>query len=196
MNTEARDRAAIAELIEMGRFDEAYDRCIPMAERGSPAAQLYLGWLYQSGSGVVRDYKIAEHWYRRALERAPERAEFYLGTLCWERGDPVEARLWFEQAASKEFVPATYALSKMHRFGYGVPIDEALGLKLLERAALRGHLFARRDIARHMIRGRRGLAAILPGLAELAKVMVAVFRLGLKDPHSDLLLRLYRGACT
>jgi len=71
---------------------------IPLAERGSAAAQTHLGFLFETGRGVPQNYTEAAMWYRRAAEQGDSRAQYSLG-LLYDRGqgvpqDIVEASKW------------------------------------------------------------------------------------------------------
>lgn len=70
----------------------------PMAQRGNPNAQAYLGLLYSKGYGVPQNYTVAAAWYRRAAEQGHSGAQYMLG-LLFDRGfgvpqDVVEAEKW------------------------------------------------------------------------------------------------------
>ena len=41
----------------------------PLAEQGSAAAQLFVGFMHASGQGVPKDGAKAAYWYREAAER-------------------------------------------------------------------------------------------------------------------------------
>jgi uncharacterized protein len=71
---------------------------IPLAEQGNPAAQAYLGYLFETGRGVPQNYTEAAMWYRRAAEQGDSLAQYSLG-LLYDRGkgvpqDIVEASKW------------------------------------------------------------------------------------------------------
>jgi TPR repeat protein len=71
---------------------------IPLAERGQPAAQTYLGFMFETGRGVPQNYTEAAMWYRRAAEQGDSHAQYSLG-LLYDRGqgvprDIVEASKW------------------------------------------------------------------------------------------------------
>ncbi len=75
----------------------------PIAEQGSSAAQLFLGFLHANGHGVTRDDGAAAEWYRRAAEQDNMLAQIRLAML-YRRGrgvqqDPVAAHLWASLAA-------------------------------------------------------------------------------------------------
>jgi TPR repeat protein len=70
----------------------------PMAEHGDPAAQTYLGFMFETGRGVPQNYTEAAMWYRRAAEQGDSLAQYSLGML-YDRGqgvpqDIVEANKW------------------------------------------------------------------------------------------------------
>jgi len=71
---------------------------IPPAERGDPAAQTYLGFMFETGRGVPQNYTEAAMWYRRAAEQGDSLAQYSLG-LLYDKGqgvprDIVEASKW------------------------------------------------------------------------------------------------------
>jgi len=71
---------------------------IPLAERGEASAQTYLGFMFETGRGVPRNYTEAAMWYRRAAEQGDSRAQYSLG-LLYDHGfgvprDVVEANKW------------------------------------------------------------------------------------------------------
>lgn len=70
----------------------------PLAEQGDPAAQSYLGFMFETGRGVPRNYTEAAMWYRRAAEQGDTLAQYSLG-LLYDKGqgvplDIVEANKW------------------------------------------------------------------------------------------------------
>jgi uncharacterized protein len=77
---------------------------IPLAERGEPPAQAYLGFLFETGRGVPQNYTEAAMWYRRAAEQGDSLAQYSLG-LLYDRGqgvprDIVEASKWLNLATA------------------------------------------------------------------------------------------------
>ena len=55
------------------------------AEKGDPAAQGRLGFLYRVGAGVPRDLKLALEWYRKAAEQGNPLAQVGLGYMLIDR---------------------------------------------------------------------------------------------------------------
>ena len=76
---------------------------LPEAEGGDPAAQTYVGEIFEKGLGVSPDYAAAAQWYRRAAESGYARAAINLGNL-YEQGlgvpeDKTQALNWYRRAA-------------------------------------------------------------------------------------------------
>jgi hypothetical protein len=77
---------------------------IPLAERGNPPAQAYLGFMFETGRGVPQNYTEAAMWYRRAAEQGDSLAQYSLG-LLYDHGqgvprDIVEANKWLNLATA------------------------------------------------------------------------------------------------
>ena len=76
---------------------------LPLAEQGEPAAQTYVGEIFEKGLGVPSDYAAAAVWYRRAAENGYSRAAINLGSL-YEQGlgvpqDKMQALVWYRRAS-------------------------------------------------------------------------------------------------
>jgi TPR repeat protein len=76
----------------------------PLAEQGNPAAQTYLGFMFETGRGVPKNYTEAAMWYRRAAEQGDSLAQYSLG-LLYDKGqgvpqDIVEANKWLNLSAA------------------------------------------------------------------------------------------------
>ena len=54
---------------------------LPQAKEGDPAAQTYVGEIYEKGLGIKADYPAAVHWYKLAAEQGYSRAQINLGYL-------------------------------------------------------------------------------------------------------------------
>jgi hypothetical protein len=87
-----------------GDFGRASSIFIPLAERGDPIAQVYLGFMFETGRGVPQDYSEAAMWYRRSAEQGNGTAQYSLGML-YDKGfgvprDFVEAHRWLNLSTS------------------------------------------------------------------------------------------------
>ncbi len=98
---------------------------LPLAEQGDPAAQTYVGEIFEKGLGVPPDHAAAAAWYRRAAERGYSRAAIDLGNL-YEQGlgvpkDPAQALNWYRRAAG------------LRELAFGAPPASAEELERLRR---------------------------------------------------------------
>ena len=94
------DEAASA--YKQGDYGTAVREWRPLAEQGNSGAQLNLGYMYDNGYGVSRNYNEAIMWYRKAAEQGNHRAQYNLG-LMYEGGygvpqDNVQAHMWYDIA--------------------------------------------------------------------------------------------------
>jgi uncharacterized protein len=85
-------------------YRQASQIFIPLAERGNPSAQAYLGFMFETGRGVPQNYTEAAMWYRRAAEQGDSHAQYSLG-LLYDHGqgvprDIVEANKWLNLSTS------------------------------------------------------------------------------------------------
>jgi hypothetical protein len=85
-------------------YQQASQIFIPLAERGVPSAQAYLGFMFETGRGVPQNYTEAAMWYRRAAEQGDSLAQYSLG-LLYDKGqgvprDIVEASKWLNLATA------------------------------------------------------------------------------------------------
>jgi hypothetical protein len=65
-----------------GNYQAAIAEFAPLAARGDPAAQFYLGVIYAKGLGVAKDSGVAHRWFACAAERARD-AELRTGARRW-----------------------------------------------------------------------------------------------------------------
>ena len=132
-------------------YTEAMQWYEAAAAAGQPAAQFYLGFMYQNGLRVPRDSAKALTWYRRAAERGHAQAQLNLA-MMYQRGvevgqDLAKARRWYEQAARQGLAEAAYGLGILHDMALGVPRDAAAAAEWYERAAGQGLALAQNNLA-------------------------------------------------
>ena len=176
-------------LFLQGKYKEALDKYRILADEGSVAAQLRIGWFYQKGLGVSIDLEEAYRWYKKAAVTDSPTGQFYMGVLQRAQKNYQEAFCWFEKAAAQDYVPAIYCLGEAYQFGEGVDVDRNKANKYFEKAAAMGHLLGQRRIAVNMIKGNRGITNIPRGLFMFARFMKSTYRLASEDPDSDLIRR-------
>jgi TPR repeat protein len=153
-----------AHLVENENYEEAFEQYFVLAGRQSTTAQLRLAWMYETGKGIAQNFGEAEKWYRIAAETGNPYAQFNLGNFYRRVDRYGEAADWLERSDDQGYLPATYALGILYRFGAGVPQDAAKALGYFERAAHGGHVFGMREIAVARIRGQYGPSQITSGI--------------------------------
>jgi TPR repeat protein len=97
----------------------------PLAERGDPSAQDYVGDMYDHGWGVQQSSVQAAAWYRKAAEQGNQWAQNSLGWMYWT-GDGVPknyavAMKWTLMAAKQGNWAAQSQMGSFYKLGIGVP---------------------------------------------------------------------------
>jgi len=94
-----------------------------VAQLGNANAQVRLGYMYQLGKGIPRDYKEALKWYRKAVEQGNADAQYQLGVM-YHKGQGVpqnysEAAKWYRKAAEQGNANAQYTLGAIYYYREG-----------------------------------------------------------------------------
>jgi hypothetical protein len=95
------------------------------AEQGYIPSMNNLGYLYQMGLGVKRDWPEAIKWYRRAAEHGDAMAQANLG-MMYESGDgvtidKVEAYKWYSLSAEQGNVEGKHSFQEYNMYHYLSP---------------------------------------------------------------------------
>ena len=140
---------------------------IAAAERGNPAAQAKLGFLYATGRNVPQNNTLACYWYRRGAEQGNAAAQAKLGFLyATGRNVPQNytlAAYWYRRGAEQGNAAAQHLLGLTYDKGFGVPPDYVLAYMWLNLAAAR----TRGDVHEDNIRLRDAVAGKI-SLGQLA----------------------------
>ena len=104
--------------IDRSHYASAYRSFKPLAENGVAEAQNNLGFLYQNGFGVKRNYNTAIKWYELAADQGLPEAQHNMGMLnYWGYGlsqSYSHARRWFTKSANQGLSDSHYMLSLIH----------------------------------------------------------------------------------
>lgn len=119
---------------------------------GNPYAQNALGFCFENGIGVPKDYFKAVMWYRKSAEQGNVAAQYHLAS-CYELGYGVdknykEAYLWMRKAALQGKCRAQIELGRYYENGIGVEIDLEEALRLYRIAAKKGDINAINSVDR------------------------------------------------
>lgn len=189
-NDTSAELRAVRDLIRKKAYPKAFAAAQDLATKGVRDGQVLLGWMYQTGNGVECDLDEAERWYLKAVGPGYADAQFYLGALHKRRRDYSKAIEWFEKSSANGYPAAPYEIGRMYLFGEGVKANRETAFKYFEDADSRGHLFAKRNIAREKMSGRRGLRQIPVGILGMISGLWALVRLAAKESDHQRLLRL------
>ena len=90
-----------------GDFRVASKQWRLLAEKGDAKSQTNLGILYFNGKGVLKDYKKAVSWLKKAAEQGEAEAQYILGQIYID-GDGVSkslkaAKYWVQLAYENNF---------------------------------------------------------------------------------------------
>ncbi len=113
------------------------------AELGYADAQVILGHMYRSGSGVGEDLSEAVKWFKLAADQYHPEAQFYLVYLSMEYdlGEVATPNGEFAMVSlenrfgDRTHASAQFLLSLAHRFAEGVVSDNKLAFELIKKAA-------------------------------------------------------------
>jgi TPR repeat protein len=121
------------------------------AEQGNAAAQNNLGWMYQNGQGVTRDYAQAADWYRKAATQGNAIAQSHLGWMYYSgKGvtqDYAQAAEWHRKAAEQGDANAQDILGMMYQNGQGVDKDLVQAKAWYQKAAAQGNEDAKKNLS-------------------------------------------------
>lgn len=171
---------------------EALRAYLKAAGLGSSAALFRLGYMAENGLGAVAKMDAAERLYRRAAEMGDPNGEYFLGRFYvrrFRRDTRAVGLRYIRRAALKAYPPAFYALGTIYLSGEVVERNGAMAKACFEKAAHKGHLFARMWTARLRVSGGDGGSSRVAGAFEYLSVMIDAMRLLRRQgPFSPLLL--------
>lgn len=125
-------------LLTENRTQEAFERLDTASRRGDEDATALLGWFYDTGRHVPRDYARAADLYRRVADNNPS-VQWRLGVMYdlgqGVRQDPGQAVRLFRRAASANDANANASLAVMYANGSGVQQDYAQAMRYYRRSA-------------------------------------------------------------
>ena len=117
-------------------------------ELGDVRAMVFLGTLYQNGSGVKLDKKKAERLFRMASDRGDATAQINLAFLLDDEGKFDEAFQYNALAADQGDTVGETNLGCCYRDGTGTEVDLGKARYWFERAAAKGYEQATKSLAR------------------------------------------------
>jgi TPR repeat protein len=145
----------------------AFALFLEAADAGSATAMAAVAYSYHWGDPVAADFEKAHLYYVRAITAGSWIATLNYARLLNDHGYHTECDEVLEDGIACDFLPAYFWLAEVRyrrRPGRQACRDVR---PLLERAAARGHPFARFRLAQMMITGKFGLREVPAGFAHL-----------------------------
>jgi len=139
------------------------------AAQGHAGAETVLGYHYEQGHGVPKDYRLAVQWIQRAVAQGYADAMFHMGRLTSTgKGVPQSqsgAHQWFEKASAAGSADAIVALRQEREYALEQPARAAFGT---------GYQAFSRDVfataaAQYRVAAQAGNAAAMVALGTLMR---------------------------
>lgn len=134
----------------------AWRELLPLARRGDPVAQNYVGIMYAHGFGTDQDMTEAVYWYEQAAKQGFTDAQFNLGFMRFQNGNYAGAAPLLAEAAVSGVGMAQYYLARMYKEGIHFGHDDAVARTWVSRAAENGITQAQFDLALMLAQGQGG----------------------------------------
>ena len=140
--------------IDRSHYASAYRSFKPLADNGIAEAQNNLGFLYQNGFGVKRNYNTAIKWYELAAAQGLPEAQHNMGMLNYLGHGLSQsyshARRWFSKAADQGLSNSHYMIGLIFFKGEGTQVSPERAKQHFTKAAQLGDANAQYMLA-HMI---------------------------------------------
>jgi tetratricopeptide (TPR) repeat protein len=121
------------------RFIYTFEYAKAKAETGDAKAQWYLGFCYENGLDVKKNYAEALKWFHKAVDQNYADAQRSLGSCYYDghgvQRDYAKAVNWYRRAADQNNAQAECLLGDCYANGHGVPKDGAETIKWYLKAA-------------------------------------------------------------
>jgi hypothetical protein len=123
---------------------------MPIARRGDPEAQYYLGRLYYYPEYGKQRYPAAFRWFQRAARQGHAEAQYKLGGMYFAgrgvKADDRQAVHWWRQAAARGHGESLNNLGALYANGRGVPRDPPAAYALQSLALAAGNELAAENL--------------------------------------------------
>jgi TPR repeat protein len=129
----------------------------PLAQQGNRAAQIKLGNLYATGTGVPQNTSEAMKWYKAAWDQGEAAGAVNLGLLYYTgtgiAKNPSEAVAWYRRGAEAGNAAGQFLLGTLYQRGEGIPQDYAEALIWYRKAAAQNQIDAENELGYMYLNG-------------------------------------------
>lgn len=131
--------------------EDVFEKTKADAKKGDPEAQARLGFMYNEGKGVPRDWEEGVKWYRNAANQGHPNGQFNLAN-CYADGRGIErnykeAIKWYTLSANQGYASSQNNLGVIYREGEGVSQDYEEAFKWFKLASDQGDATAQCSLA-------------------------------------------------
>lgn len=115
-------------------------------------SRFYLGWMYEFGLWVEKNYDMAAVYYNEAARNRDCRAQFRLGVISAKTGDFENAFKFYQLASEADYPPGIFRVAYYYEKGRVVSKSTSSATALYKKAMNMGHVFATRNYGLLMLR--------------------------------------------
>jgi uncharacterized protein len=144
-----------------------------------------LGWLQSRGLGIEQDEAKAAESFEQASQLGSAVGTFYTARHLSKFEKHSEAFALYRKASQMGHLPSVFWVGYCAAKGQGTERNYDSAYRYLETAALRGHVYAVRELALLDIRGLRGLSWRLLAPLEFVVGLLGAVLLSIFAPDSD-----------
>lgn len=174
------------QLYQENKYAEALPKLLELEGRGSPEAKFCLGYMYQEGLGTDKNYDEAIVRYRELSDVGVPLASFYAGAILERLGRLSECANYYRIGAQQGNISSAYALYRLGK-NHLAGIPETDAAKYFQQALDGGHLYAQRDLAHSMLRGKYGLSGFFRAIPLFVSGLINMAKLTANDPKNPKL---------
>ena len=137
-------------LFEAGHYKEAMARFMKPDAQKNPDVLNHIGYMYNKGLGVEKNWQTGAQWYEKAAEMGFRVAQYNVG-VAYEKGHGVQKNIpkalkWFSKSAEQGYAKAEAKMGYYTVTGTGVKQDFGEALRWYRRAAEHGDIASYADI--------------------------------------------------
>lgn len=121
------------------QYDRAFKELKPVADRGDPGAQFFVGAMYLEGQGVAQDVKTGMKYLEASAKQGDSGAQFRIGRIYYDGKiqpqDLSKAKIFTRKAAEQGLGEAIMFLGVIYYKGAGAPQNSPAALALFRDAS-------------------------------------------------------------
>jgi hypothetical protein len=141
--------------------DQLYLLIAPLAEKGNPAAEFYLGYMCMNDYGAAKRDDKAFEWFYKSAEHGYADAQYSLGEMYLDghgvAADEAKAVVWYRKSAEQGNADAQCRLGDMYLFGIAGIEDNDEAVKWYRKSAEQGNARGQYSLG-YMYETGRGVA--------------------------------------